>query len=388
MLCHPLGRHISKARSRKKACARKPSRTFVATVWLCWDVRCSSSLAGRQTLVTLGNDVTTADALAQIYASKLPAPGPDAPAVLPLGAYTLLQTYADGDIDIDQPFLAHNRGLRQQLAFPYLLALCPNPFAIKLEALQRREGAARAASAGRGLGWLSAFAAPYMALLRDCGRRYAGLILVKVPREAEKLAIQQAYDRLSILEDALSVDEGCRRLGIAEREAATWQFHAAAARVYHLAETGAREFEEERRAWLREAEAAAAAEEAAIQQRCRLRRAVAGQLTDIRKAFDASLATRRMLYNASRIASTVSEAARAGVPPFTSHEARLQIYRAPLPCAAGQADAADPDVLLADFYTSSWPKCRGKHLVPFCGVATLKPHLQPRAQRSVAFAKW
>eukprot|EP01062_Namystynia_karyoxenos_P026903 TRINITY_DN20777_c0_g1_i1.p1 TRINITY_DN20777_c0_g1~~TRINITY_DN20777_c0_g1_i1.p1 ORF type:complete len:468 (+),score=147.82 TRINITY_DN20777_c0_g1_i1:97-1500(+) len=398
----PLGPHISSSRPRLPQRARAPASTYVASVWVhageevdgprcCISVRIPNAATVEQALALCWAQFHAAESAiaAGPVAAQRPVAGMPAPLRAPVVAtnpdgspcttlpqpsrpahqYVLLQAYADGRVNPTMPFLHMLEPLAEQLEFPYMIALCPDPFVVLLAALERREGERRAAIMGA---WLSFadWAAGYSQLLRN------------VMQAAHSYALAEHGDRVRLLRA-----ERAAYFAIRERELCREE-RAARTRA-EGAERGARGFLAMLHRFGTDYVAERAAAEAAhlaglarlhadtAEQLARLRRVemlrarCSQLLLGLVRAFDLAAQRKRMLYADSAVAHNLSQALRQGVSPYAQWQLRLDLSRAAKGCEEDDhtPSLADIDTVNGDEFSSTWLR---RQVVEKCGGLTLR----------------
>eukprot|EP00756_Hemistasia_phaeocysticola_P044374 Hpha_TRINITY_DN1801_c0_g1::TRINITY_DN1801_c0_g1_i1::g.170525::m.170525 len=404
----PLGPHVTNPRQRPAARVQAPASTYIANVWvytdavsdaarwcirvriphtatvdqamsLCWS-HYRTVQAGCGT-VTSGGGGRGVRAAANIASASdgTPVnvlPDPERPG----SQYVLLQAYADGRVDPTQPFLHRLYPLSPQLDFPYMLALCPDPFILRLNALERREEDRRAAIT-RAAHTFKEWTASYSALLRNIVCVTHGLRRQELD-EYNRLKRRERNDYFAVRERELW--KLAREVGAqcASDEAAEREFLRRLMLLQRECIDGAERLSEEQRRQAEMLRAQAAMRLAQLLALAALREKCMQILREGVMLFAWTARQKRMLYADSTLAQNLQEAQSRGVTPHAQRELRREYTRTELQLRRAEeggpprepTDLVDLDCILGDMYTSSWLSSR--ILEPCCGgVTTLRRRL-------------
>eukprot|EP01065_Artemidia_motanka_P005581 TRINITY_DN1269_c0_g2_i1.p1 TRINITY_DN1269_c0_g2~~TRINITY_DN1269_c0_g2_i1.p1 ORF type:complete len:484 (+),score=167.38 TRINITY_DN1269_c0_g2_i1:56-1453(+) len=391
----PLGPHISNPRQRPPPRSKAPAVSYVATVWVYTD---SVSDAARFSVnVRVPNAATPDQAAGAVWAhyrtlqQSLAAPvragTRAAVASTPDGAvcsflpdpfrppnqYVLLQAYADGRVDPTQPFLDRQRPLAPQLTFPFIMALCPDPFVVRLNRLERREEERRGALLRAATSWAD-WAFGYSRLLARIVHTLHGTNRQRVD-EYNRLRRKERCGYFAVRELELCREEQ-RGRGLVCGPERDWRELLRCSCALSAGELSERAVLAESSLALLLQIGEAAAERlrqlraiASLQSRC------ARLLVTGLREFGVTARRKRMLYADSRVAQNLAEAQARGVTPEAQRQLRLDVARAVRAARKHETadltdvpDLVDIDTLLGDKYTSSWLTRRCKEA---CGGVTV-----------------
>eukprot|EP01063_Lacrimia_lanifica_P010956 TRINITY_DN1771_c1_g1_i4.p1 TRINITY_DN1771_c1_g1~~TRINITY_DN1771_c1_g1_i4.p1 ORF type:complete len:406 (+),score=115.43 TRINITY_DN1771_c1_g1_i4:44-1261(+) len=405
MLSYPLGAHISAPKKRKPKKLTSPSSTYVATVWVYVDDK-----GRKRDKIMLGipNGATVEEVGALIWDRALRVnPRREA------RDYTLMNCHADGEINECLPFLAHNRELKAQLGFPYMVVCCLSPFLIKLEAVTRREAANRSeicveyTSADS---WLYTYAIMLQRLHGICK-----LLRKDEAEERRRLLMHARGEKYAVLRSLLIKGEGSVRNGIAAEFTSGLDLLISVQLLMQLEITQRKGIDDEFDAAL----ATLGAARSEIEYESLVLKSMQAKndelLHSTEQIYEAYAQSQRMLYNLSRIHVNVVAAHEVKSSPYAFHQLRVKLHapayelppkrksRATIhadslverPAAGTALDLRRkrhalclPDVILNDHYTSSWPTLPNKIAPPRARLENLEPHLRPGGQRSIDFRQW